>query len=89
MIKMDIEDLIYEVKEELMCYEEIGKEGAELWEKGFRKWLNTPGRKTNVYGSGDKTKFGVEDESEIFDIADEYLEAVENNSIEQYWKKFN
>ena len=88
MIKMDIEDFIYEVKEELVCYDEIGEKGAENWEQGFRKWLDSPVKKKNVYGTGDKAKFGIEDESEIFDIADEYLEALETGRINEYWKKF-
>lgn len=88
MIKMDIEDFIYEVKEELICYDEIGEEGAEKWEQGFRKWLDSPAKKPNVYGSGDKAKFGIDDESEIFDIADEYLDALERGDAEGYWKKF-
>ena len=88
MIKMDIDDFIYEIKEELICYEEIGESGAEIWEQGFRKWLQGPAKKPNVYGSGDKAKFCIADESEIFDIADEYLEAVEKGNIDEYWKKF-
>lgn len=88
MIRMNIEDFIYEVKEEMMCYDEIGDEGADKWESEFREWLESPGRKENVEGKGDKAKFLIGDESEIFDIADSYLEAVENNRIEEYWKKF-
>ncbi len=85
---MNIEDFIYEVKEELICYDEIGKEGADIWEQGFRKWLNSSAKKPNVYVSGNNAKFGIEDESEIFDIADEYLEALEKGKTEEYWKKF-
>ena len=87
-MKMDIEDIIFEVKEELLCYDEIGTEGADRWESEFRSWLESPGKKENVEGKGDKAKFVIGDESEIFDIADSYLEAVENGRIEEYWKKF-
>ena len=45
-------------------------------------------KKNNVVKNGEKTYFVIEDEGEIFDIADEYLEAVENNSLEKYWKDF-
>lgn len=88
MIKMSIDDFIYEVKEEMLCYDEIGEEGADRWEADFRKWLESPGKKENVAGSGDKAKFLIGDESEIFDIADSYLDAIENNKVEEYWKNF-
>lgn len=88
MIRMDIDDFIYEVKEEMLCYDEIGEEGADKWESDFRSWLESPGKKENVAGSGDKAKFLIGDESEIFDIADAYLEAIENNKVEEYWKNF-
>ncbi len=88
MIRMNIDDFIYEVKEEMLCYDEIGEEGADKWEADFKKWLESPCKKENVAGSGDKAKFLIGDESEIFDIADSYLEALENNTVDEYWKKF-
>ena len=57
MIRMDIEDFIYEVKEEMLCYDEIGESGADSWEKEFRAWLETPNKKENVTGKGDSAKF--------------------------------
>lgn len=85
-MKLEIEDFIYEVKEELLCYEEIGEAGAEKWAEDFRKWLaNDSIKKKNVVNG---KYFKIDDESEIFDIADEYLAALENNSIGEYWKKF-
>ena len=87
-IKLEIEDFIYEVSQELLCYEEIGEKGAQVWAGDFRKWLADTKQKKNVVTSGNKTFFVIEDEGEIFDIADEYLEAVENNSVAEYWKKF-
>lgn len=88
MIRMDIEDFIYEVKEEMICYDEIGEKGADKWEQEFREWLLSPVKKKNVIGKDDKMKFLIEDESEIFDIADLYLEALENNNVTDYWNKF-
>jgi hypothetical protein len=88
MIKLEIEELIFEVKDEMSCYEEIGIEGADEWEKGFRKWLKSNGKKTNVSQKGDKLYYAVSDESEVFDIADEYLKALDENNIEDYWKNF-
>lgn len=88
MLKMEIEDFIYEVKEEMICYDEIGEEGADEWERGFRNWLKNPIKKENIEKKGDKLKVLIGDESEIFDIADSYLEALENNKTEEYWKNF-
>lgn len=87
-LKLEIEDLIYEVSEELLCYDEIGEEGAKKWAEDFRVWLADGRKKQNVVQKGDKTYFVIEDEGEIFDIADEYLEAVENGSVKEYWKNF-
>ncbi len=87
-IRMDIEDFIYEVSEELLCYDEIGEKGAQKWATDFRKWLADGRKKKNVVIKGSNTYFVIEDEGEIFDIADEYLEAVENNSEKDYWKNF-
>ncbi|MBQ6554324.1 MAG: hypothetical protein IJR45_07180 [Firmicutes bacterium] len=87
-IKIEIEDFIYEVFEELICYDEIGEQGAKKWAADFENWLNDGRKKNNVVKNGEKTYFVIEDEGEIFDIADEYLEAVENNSLEKYWKDF-
>lgn len=88
MIKMDIEDFIYEVKEEMLCYDEIGEEGADKWEVDFREWLESPVKKENITGSGTNAKFLIGDESEIFDIADSYLNAIENDKVKEYWEDF-
>lgn len=78
MYKMSGDDFIFEVREELLCYEDIGKKGADLWEKGFRDWLK----------KNPRSSVELDDESVIFEIADEYLEAFENNNTEGYWKSF-
>lgn len=88
MIKLDIEELIYEVKDEISCYEELGTQGADKWEEGFRNWLSSPGKKNNITKKGDKMLYSLSDESEVFDIADEYLKALEENNVAYYWKNF-
>jgi hypothetical protein len=88
MIKMKIDELVYEVKEEMLCYEELGEKKADEWEQGFKKWLSGNKKKKNVVQKNDNLYYCIEDESAIFDIADEYLEAVENNSENEYWSKF-
>ncbi len=87
-IKLETEDFIFEVTEELLCYDEIGKDGADKWAEGFRKWLSDGRKKKNIVKEGEKLFFVIADEGEIFDIADEYLDAVENNNITEYWKNF-
>ena len=87
-IKMDTEDFIFEVTEELVCYDEIGKEGADKWAEGFRRWLSDGRKKKNIIKKDDKMYFVIEDEGEIFDIADEYLNAVESGNTAEYWKNF-
>ncbi|MBQ8940612.1 MAG: hypothetical protein IJ062_02165 [Firmicutes bacterium] len=87
-IKLETEDFIFEVTEELVCYDEIGREGADKWAADFRTWLADGRKKKNIVTSGGKTYFVIEDEGEIFDIADEYLDAVENSKTDEYWKNF-
>lgn len=88
MLKIEVEELIFEVKDELSCYEEIGEKGADEWEKGFRAWLSSDKKKKNISKSGSKLLYSITDESEIFDIADEYLKASDENKIADYWKTF-
>lgn len=88
MIRLDIEDFIFEVKDEMSCYEDIGFDGADKWEISFRKWLESDKKKTNIIKKGDKLQYTISDESEIFDIADEYLNALEKNKIDEYWRNF-
>lgn len=89
MIKLPVEDFIFEVKEEILSYEELGNAKADEWEVKFNNWLNNDKiKKKNVKVSGDKKFYLIDDESEIFDIADLYYSAVEQKKEEEYWKKF-
>lgn len=89
MIKMDVKELAYEVKEELLCYEQLGEKKADDWERGFNLWLkNKKIKKKNILEKGSVQYYCLEDESAVFDIADEYLDAVENNREDEYWKHF-
>ena len=89
MIKIIIEDFIYEVKEEILSYEDLGIEKADAWEENFKKWLeNSEIKKKNIKEISGKKYYLIKDESEIFDIVDEYYDAIEKNDEENYWKKF-
>lgn len=89
MIKLEIEEFIFEVKDEILSYEELGKEYADKWEQEFLAWLKDEKlKKKNIKKEKNTTYYLIDDESEIFDIADQYYYAVEDNKIDEYWKKF-
>ena len=89
MIKLEIEEFIFEVKDEILSYEELGEEYANKWEQDFFKWLNNDKiKKKNIKIQNNQTFYLIDDESEVFDIADKYYYAVEENKIEEYWKNF-
>ncbi len=89
MIKLEIEEFIFEVKDEILSYEELGKQYADKWEQEFLVWLKDEKvKKKNIKKEKNTTYYLIDDESEIFDIADQYYYAVEDNKIDEYWKKF-
>lgn len=89
MIKLSIEDFLFEVKEEIKCYEELGEEKAEQWEERFLIWLKDDSiKKKNIKVVQDKTFYTIGDESEIFDIVDEFHNYVQQNKVDEYWTKF-
>ena len=80
-MKLKMEELIQAVKEELLCYEDM-QQTAQQWEKEFRLWVKKKKKKQPFFMT-------IEDEDEIFEIADSYKEAVEEKKVEQYWKEFS
>lgn len=88
MIKMELNDFIYEVTQELICYEEIGENGAKEWEDGFKDIVSREKIGKRIKKIGNKTYYMLEDESEIFDIADGFVEAKESANLERYWDSF-
>lgn len=79
-MKLSVEEVIEAVTEELLCYEGM-EEYAKQWEKEFRQWVKKKYAK-KVY------VMTIKDEDEIFEIADSYRDALEENSVKQYWKEF-
>ena len=79
-MKLSVEDVIEFVKEELLCYEDM-EQYAERWEKEFLQWVKKKYAK-KVY------VMTIKDEDEIFEIADSYIDAVQQNSVKEYWKTF-
>lgn len=89
MIKLSIEDFLFEVKDEILSYEELGKQKAEEWEKNFMSWLNNSKiKKNNIKLINGSYFYILKDESDIFDIADKYYFAIEQNKEDEYWKNF-
>lgn len=89
MIKMKVDELVFEMKEEMICYEQLGEEKAAQWERNFYLWLENKNIKNkNIIQKNGISFYCIEDESVIFDMADEYLEAVENGREDEYWKNF-
>ncbi len=79
-MKLSVEEVIEAVTEELLCYEDMEKY-AKQWEKEFRQWVEKKYPK-KVY------VMTIKDEDEIFEIADSYRDALEENKVKQYWKEF-
>ncbi len=80
-MKLKMEELIEAVKEELLCYEDM-EQAAQQWEKEFRMWVKQKNKKQPF-------TMNIQDEDEIFEIADSYRDAIEENKVEQYWKAFS
>ena len=88
-MNIEFNEFIDEVKDEIMCYEELGEEYAQKWEEEFLKWADENKNKNkSIKESNGKMFFVIKDESEIFEIADSYYDAVVENSVGEYWKKF-
>lgn len=84
MIRIILEDFIFEVKDEILSYEELGQLKADEWEQKFIKFVDDKNKdkKNTVYCC-------IQDESEIFDIVDEFYYSNEQNSLASYWNNFN
>jgi len=87
-MKLPIEEFIENVKEELLCYEDM----AELfpkWEQEFQIWLDkNKGKHKDIVVEKGSTFFKINDEEEIFEVAESYLDALEEGSVKLYWEKF-
>ncbi len=89
-MKIEISDLIFEVKENIRCYEELGDKTADKWEKEFMSWIEKAKEKKikSVSFEKDGIFFKIKDEEEVMEIADEYCDAVFSGSVKAYWEKF-
>lgn len=88
MIKLDVEEFLEEVKAEMYGYEEIDEELIELWEKKFRDYIKEKKAKKNRINYKTNSIL-IKDESELFDIVDNYLAAIVNDEMDQYWANYS
>ena len=87
-MKIKIEEVIEEVKAELLCYEDAEKT-AQRWEKEFLEWIEkNKGKKKDIVEDKKGVSLKIKDEEEIFEIADSYMDALEEGSIRHYWDTF-
>ncbi len=87
-MKLRIDEVIENVKDELLCYEDAEKT-AVRWEKEFREWIEkNKGKKKDIVAEKSGLFLKIKDEDEIFEIADSYMDAVLEGSVKEYWKKF-
>lgn len=87
-MKLKLEEVIENVREELLCYE--GAETlADRWAKEFREWMEkNKGKKKDIVVEKSGLALKIKDEEEIFEMADAYMDAVEEGSIKKYWETF-
>ncbi len=86
MIKYELDDFIAEVEAELLNYEELDAMQINGFKKGFLEIVaNNKVSKKNLK---DGVHFEIFDEMEIFTIADDYVQALDNNDLKTYWKTF-
>lgn len=87
-MKLKINEVIEDVRDELLCYEE-GEAVVDNWEKEFREWIEkNKGKHKDIVVEKNGVFLKIKDEEEIFEIADSYLDAVAEKNIPKYWEKF-
>ena len=87
-MKLKINEVIADVKDELLCYEE-GEAVVDRWEKELREWIEkNKGKHKDIVADKNSVFLKIKDEEEIFEIADSYLEAIAEGDVKKYWETF-
>ena len=87
-MKLPITEVIENVKDELLCYEGA-EQTAERWEKEVLQWVEDhKGKDKDIIVDGGQVSLKIRDEEEIFEIADSYMDALDEGSVKHYWEKF-
>ncbi len=84
-MKLKINEVIEDVRDELLCYEAV----VDSWEKEFREWIEkNKGKHKDIVADKNGVFLKIKDEEEIFEIADSYLDAVAEGNVKKYWETF-
>lgn len=87
-VKTELNEFKKLIKEELMAYED-GEKLFSDWEKGFNLLLKEKRiSNKNLKESKGVQYFEVNDEMEIFSIADDFVIAYDDNDLKSYYKTF-
>ena len=87
-MKLKIDEVIENVKDELLCYEGA-EQTAARWEKEFREWIEkNKGKKKDIIVDKGGVSLKIKDEDEIFEMADSYMDAIDEGTVKQYWATF-
>lgn len=87
-MKLGIEELIENVKDELLCYEDM-EQATQQWEKEFRLWIDkNKGNNKDILVEQNQVFFKIKDEEEVFEIANAYMDAIDEGNTKEYWEKF-
>ncbi|TCK92398.1 hypothetical protein EDC19_2133 [Natranaerovirga hydrolytica] len=89
-MKLEFEEYLEEVKCEMAGYEEITEELIKKWEEKARQVIkNYKDKKNRIIKSNNSIYVEIEDEADIFKVADYYFAAIENDELDQYWEGFD
>ncbi len=87
-MNIELKEFIEAVKEEILCYEGM-ENAANQWEQEFNAWAKSfENRKKSIVEKGNSQYFKIKDEDEIFEIADSYIDSLEENTKKHYWETF-
>jgi len=86
MFKIELEDFLEEIKAELFSYDELSEEDILAWEEKFLSLFND-GKLNSLKTSITPIKeISLEDETDIFQIADGFIVAMMNDEVAEYWE---
>ena len=87
MIKLSRKDFLAEIEAEVAGYEEITKEMAQDFVKRVDAYIEkNKGINKKIYVKGSECEIHLKDESDLFNMVDQYLVAVVNEETDSFWK---
>jgi hypothetical protein len=84
------EEFVEELKAEMAGYEEITEAYMKDWFNKFEAYLSDKKVKDKrISRKGDSVSIKLQDESELFAIADKFFAAISNEDLERYWSDWS